>query len=188
MSVSITSVEQAILARIKSSALGSALKTADSYQRVLEAMRGGLLPGELPAVYVMFTGGPVERVSQKFKLNAEFTLYAAAQNLRSVQAAKADATAGAYFIVNSLIALFAGHQLGLAITPMIPGGVDPMDDDELSKMGVVMYGIRFRTSFVIDPVNDEILNDLTEMFLNFDLPGETSPRVVADMTAAKDGI
>ena len=188
MSESITAIEAAIVARIKASALGSALKTVDSYQRVLEALRGGQLATPLPAVYVQYTGGQPEKVSQKWKLNCEFTFTVISQNLRNVQAAKTESQTGAYAIIDSILALFAGHQLGLAITPLNPAGVESLNDEDLQKAGLAMYDVRFRTSVVIEPVSDEVLTDLLTMYLNYTLPGETEPRVIGEMTKNKDGI
>lgn len=175
-------IENAMIARIKGSALGQYVKTVENRQKAEAEMQKGLLTASLPAVYVAFMGGSCARVGQFHKQTARFTLAVMAQSLYSQTAAKEKPNVGAYAILKGLQVMLADHTLGLAgITPLVPEEIRPMDvepDSDLAKYGLAIYTTTFSTSYLIEPQNadgtargaaneDEIERTLVEIIAKY---------------------
>lgn len=184
----LTEIEAAIVDRIMASALGPYLKTVDGYEKVMEAMRRGTVAGPLPGVFVKFGGGSFKKVAQRYAFKTAWTVFVAAQDLRG-RDKTTKANTGAYAIIESLLALFTDHCLGLEIEPLTPMGVTENWDEDLEKQGVAIYGVDFQTAFVIEPVSDETVTDLLKVYLEYHLqdPVDNSVKDAEDQVQLQGG-
>jgi phage gp37-like protein len=148
-------IETAMIARIKNSALGAYIKKLDTRDKAdVDLAKGIINSTVLPAVYLGFLGGDATRVAQSYRQTARWSLYVMTSSLYSSQVAKEKPVVGAYAILKGLQTLFTNHTLGLAITPLVLGGVEPVAlDDEFRTLGMVCYSVTFATSFIVEAAN-----------------------------------
>jgi phage gp37-like protein len=121
-----------------------------TYLKTLETYAGQLedeiekLPLLFPAVFVVYKGSGFEWVDGAlYNETVEFTVLAAAKNLKSPEAARKDPSTGAYKLVKDVLAALTNQNLALDIEHLRPIRTDLIHTSKT----VVIYGLDFQTSF-----------------------------------------
>ena len=118
---------------------------------------------KLPGVDVIVGGGVFEKVGQHRRLKPSVYVIVTFSNLRSV----ADRRKGVYPILESIVALLARNNLGLAIDPLIPKRLDNITEKEEAADAKIVFQLEFETGFVIEEITDEVATDLLRVGLNY---------------------
>ena len=123
----------------------------------------------MPAIDILVGGGGFAKVAQKYKIKANVFVVVTFRNLRSVK----DRRQGVYPLLEAVVALLAGHSLGLAIDPLVPKRLDNITEKEEAEDGRIVFQLEFETGFVIEKLSDEEITDLIALGLNYYLtPGD----------------
>jgi phage gp37-like protein len=134
-------IETAILDRLKVDL--PYVQTVETYAGQLEE-EIEKLPLRFPAVFVVYKGSGFEWVDgATYNEGAEFTILAAAKNLKSPALARKDQAAGAYRLGTDILAALTNQNLDLNIELLRPVRCDLV---YISKT-VAIYGLDFQTSF-----------------------------------------
>lgn len=188
----IGAIENAMIVRLTaaqdSGALGYRLKKITTYggefaEGITAAAKG------FPMILIAFSGGGLQKAfTTEFVYSAKFTVIVAAQNLRNEQAARhgAEGKVGSYQIVEDVLALLAGQDLGLDIDALKPGNIQILANDKSDGFLASLYGMEFTTSFsvgVAEPV--PALDDFETFHANWDVPihGNVTPPLPSDEDA-----
>lgn len=149
--VSISSIEDAIMARIAGARLPY-LKTVATYggeldENLAEAVRC------FPAVWVAFKGeGEGQRLTTTghvYRIPATWVVLAAARNLRNESATRRGdhVRVGTYQMLLDLRALLAGQDFGLDIDTLRPGRVQSLTNARFQGQGVSVYAQEWHTRY-----------------------------------------
>lgn len=103
------------------------------------------------------------RVAQHYKITTQVFVIVTFQNLRST----ADRRKGVYPIVESIVALLVGRTFDLGIEALRPKRLDNITDAKEADEGKVVFQIEFETGFMIEAEDDETLDDLLAIGLNY---------------------
>lgn len=187
-------IENAIIGRIRSAqdsgALGYELRQITTYAGDLsEGIKS--VVRTLPAIWVVFSGAQVSRVFQRtiFEVEASFSVVVAANSLRNEREARhgAGAAPGAYQIVEDVVTLLGGRNLGVqAMKPLQLVRIEALYNDRSDQTLAAIYGITFSTGWQIEAGEEsEGLEDFETFHANWDVPahGNVAPPLPDDSDA-----
>ncbi len=145
MGYTITEIEDAIIATLKASAMGTYCKKIDSFQ-----MEGGdieeqirLFSLNLPCVLVVYSGGPLSHsISGVQDHEMTFSILLCSQSLRGAGDPRRSATVGTYKMIDDLRSILTGNKCGLDIAELLPQRVAA----EINAKTFSAYSMEFRTS------------------------------------------
>lgn len=189
-------VEQGLLDKVAaahggaSSALGYNFKTLDSYGGELEASPEEIAKNA-PFMLAMFTGfsnseeiGPGE-----YKHTAGYTLILGTRDRRNNEASRrgVGAKPGSYQLIEDVLKLVCGDDLGLDIEAVLPGRVRPL----ANAKSLSIYAVEVSTKFVAEyPAIISDLDEFATLNTDWDIPplGNVSTTLPADDADATDTI
>ncbi len=190
----IGAIENAMIARIRaaqdSGVLGYELRRVTTYAGDLsEGLKS--VVRTLPAVWVVFSGAQTQRVFQRsvFEVTATFSAIVAANSLRNEREARqgAGGAPGAYQIVEDVVALLAGKNLGLqTVKPLSLERIEALYNDRSDQTLAAIYGITLSTGWSIECGEDgSSLDDFETFHVNWDIPahGNVGPGLPDDAHA-----
>lgn len=126
-------------------------------------IQGGHRALSIPEIDVIVSGGSFEKVAQNYKLKATVNVMVTFQNLQSIK----ERRKGVYPILLAILACLIGQKLGLAIDPLVPRRLDNTTEEKEAKAGQIVFQLEFETSFIIDKLSDEEIEDLLSIGLNY---------------------
>lgn len=139
----ITEIEDAIINKLKASAMAAYCRKIDSYQ-----IEGGDLEDQIrifalqiPCVLVVYSEGIYERFpNRRIELTMKFSVLICAQNLRGSGEPRRG-TAGTYSMLNDLRLVLTGQCLDLEIDPIFP----IRESMEINTKSFSAYSMEFGT-------------------------------------------
>jgi hypothetical protein len=157
----ITAIEEAVLNEITTRI--AALKTGGVQKDSKQLLTAN-------AVAVAVLEGSFERVTQRsWRQDVTVSVLVKLKNMTSEEARRK----GINPIVAAIIQLLILKTLGLAIKPLAPKRFRDVTTEEKYSAGVIEYLIEFDTSFTIDALDDEAVEDLISVGLSYLLkPGD----------------
>ena len=160
-------IETAVQARL------TAMLTAPKTVKVEEGHKALALPG----IEVIVTGGKFEKVGQRYKCVASVYVVVTFRNRRSTE----ERRHGVYPIVEAVVGWLQTQTLDLAITGLVPKRMENVTDEEDAREGKVIFQLEFETSFVIETLSDEELEDLLRVGLNYYLEPDDGTADATDL-------
>jgi len=143
MTYTITEIEDAIIATLKASVMGSYCRKIDSYQ-----IEGGdleeqirIFAGQLPCILVIYSEGVFEHfISGIQDKEMKFSILACAQSMRGVGEPRRGAI-GTYKMLDDLRRILTGNRLNLDISPLLP----VREANEINTKFFSAYSMEFKT-------------------------------------------
>ena len=176
-------VEDAIVARLKEQVTD--LAAVLSYQgEDIETLLGEL-SHQLPAVVVIFAGGPWTRSSDDtFHRMAAFQLVLMVENHRSEQARRrgAGSDVGAYTLLEGIETALIGQDLGLEIDELTPTDTRNLYTEAGDGAGLSVWGLEVETGWEVCTAEEDA-GDLTGLHADWtvDDHGETTAQDTLDL-------
>jgi hypothetical protein len=122
-----------------------------------------------PGVFVSVEDGVFEAVGRGWKQKLDVYVEIEFENLRDEE----NRRIGAFLILSAIIQYLSGQKLGLNISELKPAKWQNVTGEEDYKASKTRFQIMFKTTFNIEAVSDEVLNDLLKAGLNYYLkPGD----------------
>ena len=159
----ISAIEDAIIARIKAAAtatpgLGYRLPTVASYGGELDDDLANVVRS-FPAVWVAYAGGgkPVKTntAGTKWKTPATFAVMVGARNVRGERATRQGVKVageikevGVYQMLSDISLMLISQDMGLAITPLIPGAIKTLFNTRLNGQAMAVFAREWHTAFI----------------------------------------
>jgi phage gp37-like protein len=161
MNLTLEVIEDAIKARIiaasASGELGYRIKSVATYAGEFDdAASLAEVIRALPGVWVVLDscGKPERKGPDKWKVPVTFAVMVGARSARSAEAARKGVhTAhgfepGSYRMMEDMLDLFLGQDLGLAMDPLMPGESVTVYQTRVASQGLSVLGIRLHTHFL----------------------------------------
>jgi len=145
----ITEIEDAIIAYLKSSTVGEYCKKIDSFQiesgDIEEQIK--LFALQMPCALIVFSEGAITRFpGKRIEMEMRFQILLAAESLRGKGASRRGAagSTGTYKMIYDLVfgaSALTGQRLGLNINPIFPTRIAA----EINAKGFSAYSVEFET-------------------------------------------
>lgn len=128
-----------------------------------------------PAAFVYIEAGQLSRVAMaKIKVSLDVYVLIAFRSVRD----ELERRHGLYPILEGVMQGLMLADLDLDITPLIPGRFANITDAEFREKNTLVYQIKFGTSYVMTPVEEEDVVDLLRIGLEYYLQDPADDGVV----------
>lgn len=167
----ITAIEEAVLAQVKAA--------FDVRASAIQKGQAGLYAA--PTVSVAIFEGTFKPEGRGWRQQVSIVLLVTFKNIRSEE----DRRKGINPIVQGMVSLLAGKDLGLAIRELAPERWKDVTDAEDEKAGEIVYTLQFGTSFLVSRVDPEAATapELLSVGLKYYLkPGDDQVDAEDDIT------
>lgn len=157
----ITAIEQAVLAKVRAS--------FDVRASAIQKGQAGLYAA--PTVSVAIFEGTFKPEGRGWRQAVSAVLLVTFKNIRSEE----DRRKGINPIIQGMVSLLGGQDLGLGIKELTPERWKDVTDAEDEQAGEIVYTLQFGTSFLVERVDPEAATatDLLRIGLNYYLkPGD----------------
>jgi len=135
-----------------------------------------------PAALIYVDSGEFEKLaSESYKVFADITVALVFKDLGREKARRAGVAA----LIEGVVDALALQSLGIPIAPIKPQGFRNVTDKDLAELGLVVFAVRFKTSFTwTKPDPDADALDLLRIGLNYFLqdPADDAVADAADLT------
>ena len=148
-------VEDAIITKVKGSALGPYLLTVKTFGAVsFKSVKEFALAA--PGVLVSVLEGDVTPVAQRFQVKPDVLVWCIGQDLGRQDLKRTKEVVGAYALMRTVFELLSGQDLGLDIQQLSPSKFGYLKEDELTALGISVHWMLFSTGWTIqDPEEGE---------------------------------
>ncbi|MDP2167983.1 MAG: DUF1834 family protein [Thermodesulfovibrionales bacterium] len=153
-------IEQAILDRLKE-------KKLEVLKFEIKKEPSGYIT---PSVSVAIEGADFKRVTvQSFKQVVDIFVTVMFKHM----GVDGERRKGIYPIIQGIVDILTLQKLGLQIDPLVPEGFRNVTSEENAQSGYLFFQLRFKTGFIVEPVEDEVAGELLKIGLDYYLkPGD----------------